>query len=83
MIEKRRLPLVRVVTDLTPLRLSRFRKLSRMSILVAPGTSRGRRFERGLAELAAGLGGLVAFVALQFHVSADERERRLGMIEAG
>lgn len=81
MIKQGRLPFVRGVARITMFRLACFCELSAVDIFVTSGTGSRRGSKRGFTEFSAWFGGLVTFITLQFHVSADEGERRLRMIE--
>ena len=76
-IEKRGLPVFRVVALFARLRLSRLDELAGVRILVAARALCRRRTERRLGELSLGADRLVTLLAMNFHVRADQRKLRL------
>lgn len=81
-VEKRRLPMLRIMALLAGLRLPCFHELSRVRILVAARARRRRRTERRLRDLALRTGRLVTLLAMNLRVRADQRELGLRVVKA-
>ncbi len=70
MIEVRRLPMLRIVTIITTLRLSAFHELAGVRIVVAAGTHDWSGAERNFRKSVSRRAGFVTFLTFQFRVAA-------------